>query len=482
MHDGDRATANRGTVLGKLSGGATAFLGLPFAAPPVGDLRWMPPQPVQPTDDSLDATIHADRCYQPPYPEILGDVPSPGALSEDCLYLNVHTPAVAGKRRPVMFWIHGGAYLQGSANDFDGSVLAAENDVVVVCVNYRLGIFGYLDLSRFGPAFAGSANLGCQDQIAALRWVKDNIHAFGGDPDNVTVFGESAGGGSVMALLAAPAAEGLFHKAIALSPGPVNYAPHDGIKRLTEFLEIGEDRLLDKLRSMSGQELSELQLLAGLIPAASVDGEVVTRRTHQAVAEAPGIDIPLILGTTKDEGTLLAPFMDYQAALAVLPREVVLCEETAEYIESLEGSIGSREEVLEQIVFDMFRSNVLRVAEHSGDGVWVYRFDVPTIVNDGALGATHGSTTPFIFNAYGAELDMLCKFHDPSDGDVRGLSRSWSAMLARFARTGDPNGEGWPDWPTYKTPFRSCLIVDRQLRIEADPDREQRRWYGGLRG
>ena len=470
---------NSGTVIGKKSGGATAFLGLPFAAPPIGDLRWLAPQPVQQTDDPLDATTYADRCYQPPYPEILGKVPSPGGLSEDCLYLNIYTPDLARRRRPVMFWIHGGAYLQGSANDFDGSALAAENDVVVVCINYRLGIFGYLDLSRFGPDFAGSANLGCQDQIAALCWVKDNIRAFGGDPDNVTVFGESAGGGSVMALLAAPAAKGLFHKAIALSPGPVNFPPHDGINTLTNFLGIGEDQLLDKLRSMSGQELSELQLLAGLIPGSSVDGEVITRPTHQAVAEEAQIDVPLILGTTKDEGTLLAPLMDYEAALAVLVREIVLCEEAAEYTESLEGKIASQQGVLEEIVFDMFRSNVLRVAEHAGDATWVYRFDFPTIVNDGVLGATHGSTTPFNFNAYGAELDMLCRFHDPSDSDVRGLSRNWSAMLARFARTGNPNGEGWPDWPTYKMPSRSCLIVDRQLRIEADPDQERRRWYGG---
>ena len=136
--------------------------------------------------------------------------------------------------------------------------------------------------------------------------------------------------------------------------------------------------------------------------------------------------------------------MDYQAALAVLPREVVLGEETAGYIDALEGRIGSQQGVLKRMVFDMFRSNVLRVAEHSGDAAWVYRFDVPTIVNDGVLGATHGSTTPFIFNAYGAELDMLCKFHDPSDSLVRRLSRSWSAMLARFARTGDPN----PSLPT----------------------------------
>ncbi len=472
-------TTNWGTVSGKKSGGATAFLGLPFAAPPIGDLRWLPPQPAEQTGEPIDATTYANRCYQPPYPEILGSVPSPGDLSEDCLYLNVYTPDVGNKHRPVMFWIHGGAYIQGSANDFDASVLAAENDVVVVCINYRLGIFGYLDLSRFGLDFAGSANLGCQDQIAALRWVKENIHAFGGDPHNVTVFGESAGGGSVMALLAAPAARGLFHKAIALSPGPVNFPPHDGIDTLTNYLGIGEDQLLERLRSMSGQELSELQLLAGLIPASSVDGEVVTCPTHQAVAETQPIEIPLLLGTTKDEGTLLAPLMDYQAALAVIPREVVLGEQTAGYVESLESKIEDRQEVLSRIVCDMFRSNVLRVAEHSRNAAWVYRFDLPTTINDGVLGATHGSTTPFIFNAYDGELDMLCKFHDSSDGDVRALSRNWSAMLARFARTGNPNGEGWPDWPTYEAPVRSCLIVDRQSRIEADPDREQRRWYGG---
>ncbi len=473
-------TTRNGKVIGKRFGNANAYLGIPFAAPPVGKLRWMPPQPPRDIPDPLDATEFPNRCHQPPYPEILGDVPSPGGLSEDCLYLNVFTPGnAAGKRCPVMFWIHGGAFIQGSANDFDASALAAENDVVVVCINYRLGVFGYLDLSSFGLEFEGSANLGCQDQIAALRWVHENIEAFGGDPDNVMIFGESAGGGSVMALLAAPDAEGLFHKAVALSPGPVNFPPNDGATNLANYLGTEKEHLLEKLRSMSGQELSEAQLFAGFIPVPSVDGKVITRPTYRAVAERRGVGIPIIAGTTKDEGTLLAPFMDYHAALAVLPREIVLGDETDAYVQFVEGRHADRQKRLEQIIFDMFRSNVLRVAEHSRTDTWVYRFDLPTMVNDGALGATHGSTTPFIFNAYASELEMLCKFHDASDPVVRSHSRSFSAMLARFARTGNPNGNGIPEWPTYTLPERNCLMIDAQLRIQGDPDRGQREVYGG---
>lgn len=470
-----------GTVTGKPVGNTTVFLGLPFAAPPVGPLRWLPPQPVSRMPRHLDATVFAGRCHQPPYPEILGNAPAPGESSEDCLYLNIYTPKPDSTARPVMVWIHGGGYLQGSANDFDGSALAAENDVVVVCINYRLGIFGYLDLSRFGEPYIGSANLGCQDQIAALAWVRDHIGDFGGDPDNITIFGESAGGGSVMALLAAPAAEGLFHKAVALSPGPVNFPPGDQVGAIAAFYDIGADQVLARLRAMDGKALAAMQMQAGLVFSASVDGRVVTLPTCQAVARQGKSGVPLIAGTAKDEGTLLAPFMDYGAALAVMPREIVLSENTDAYIHFIETHWGEPKARLERIIFDMFRANALRVAEaasRAGTNAWIYSFELPTTVENGALGATHGSSGPFNFNAYGAGLEMLCMFHDRDDLAVVALSRVWSATLARFARSGDPNGAGLPEWPRYDAVSRACMIIDWHPHMVSDPDGDAKRWYG----
>jgi len=218
-----------GSITGSTERHATAFLGIPYAASPVGELRWMPAAAAPAWSGTFDGTLPPHRSLQPPYPEVLSGFSIPGEESEDCLYLNIYTPAVDGKRRPVMFWIHGGAYIQGAANEYDGTTLARENDVVVVAINYRLGIFGFFDLSRFGPDYAGSASLGFQDQIAALSWVRDNIADFGGDPDNVTIWGESAGGGSVLALLGAPSAEGLFHKAVAFSPGEVTGPAVDNV-------------------------------------------------------------------------------------------------------------------------------------------------------------------------------------------------------------------------------------------------------------
>ena len=197
------------------------FRGIPFAAPPVGRLRFRPPAPVEPWDGVLDTTHAGPWAPQLPSPleKMLG-APPPRWDEAGCLTLNVTTPAVDDARRPVMFWIHGGAFVNGAGSSpvYDGKKLARHGDVVVVTVNYRLGAFGFLHLEElFGSDFAGSGNAGILDQVAALEWVRDNIAAFGGDPDHVTIFGESAGGMSVGTLLGMPRAEGLYHRAIVQS-------------------------------------------------------------------------------------------------------------------------------------------------------------------------------------------------------------------------------------------------------------------------
>ena len=453
--------------------GVEMFLGVPYAAPPVGERRWRPPAPAPGWSGVRDGSVPANRALQTPYAGVLGGRDLPGEESEDCLFLNIYTPAADAKRRPVMFWIHGGAYIQGSANEYDGSVLARDNDVVVVSINYRLGIFGFLDLSRFGDSYRGSAALGFQDQIAALGWARDNIAAFGGDPGNVTIFGESAGGGSVLALLAAPSAQGLFHKAIACSPGDIVGPPQDLAPAFAAHFGIEADDVLERLQSLSGEELRQLQIDGVYQGGASVDGIVMTQNTRDAIA-ARGVDgVPLIAGCCKDEGTLFADVVPADAApflAAMLAVSVGLGDPTLynAYLDAHYPMDGDGAARTERVWYDLFRSATLRNAEAAsvaGPGGWVYNFDVPT---DNPLGTTHASDIAFTFNSFD-DPGTGFAFHE-TNAENRALARLWSKTLATFARTGDPNGAGLPAWSAYRPDARECLIVDHEPRIESDPD------------
>jgi para-nitrobenzyl esterase len=207
------ASTTSGQVRGIEHGPGLRFAGIPFAVPPVGEGRWRSPQPVEAWDGVRDAVDFGSTSAQNPdmLTAFLGMDPEP--MSEDCLYLNVYTPALDDGQRPVLVWIHGGAFIIGSGSTplYDGAAMLERGDVVLVTLNYRLGAFGFMELGWFDESLAGSGNLGLEDQVAALEWVRDNIAGFGGDPGNVTIFGESAGGMSVTSLLAAPSASGLFH-------------------------------------------------------------------------------------------------------------------------------------------------------------------------------------------------------------------------------------------------------------------------------
>ena len=234
-----RWMAETTTALGGIKGvdldGCERYAGIRYAKPPVGDLRFRAPQPAEPWQGVYDATAFGPSAPQPP--PLTGSLVAGGDLrtDEDCLFLNVYTPKPDGRARPVMVWIHGGAYTMGSGDMYDGSTFARRGDVVVVTLNYRLGALGWLALDHLDPSLVGSGNNGIRDQIEALRWVRDNIGSFGGDANNVTIFGESAGGGSIGALLGAPGADGLYHKAIIQS-GPVAIAPSDKPNLLTTAL------------------------------------------------------------------------------------------------------------------------------------------------------------------------------------------------------------------------------------------------------
>lgn len=409
----------------------------------------------------------------------------PGALSEDCLYLNICTPSTDGSARPVMFWIHGGGFMNGAANEYDGSVLSQDNDVVVVTINYRLGLFGFLDLSQFGLDYAGSASLGFQDQIAALQWVHDNIADYGGDPGNVTIMSESAGGSSVLALLGAPATEGLFHKAASFSAAPVLGSPADTVTPLAAALDTAPSDLLAKLLDMDAEELFKVQLDTCLNGnGSSLDGTAITRTAPDAIRARGGAGAPLIAGCTRDEGTFLVPGFKAlgipMEALFPFFAKAISDRNPGPYLANLEElASGSPGGAPVRIWYDLFHSSSLRsvlATTEAGPGGRAFQFDVPT---SHELGITHASDIPFIFNSFSWGFASL-GFHDGNDPAIRDLASRWSRTLAAFARTGDPNGAGLPVWRRYDSEARACLVLDLPPRTESDPDGEAFRQLYGL--
>jgi len=478
------------TCLGVVQGiereGVAVFLGLPYAASPTGALRWRSPLPAAPWNGTFDATRFPNRCLQPPYPEILAGGELPGEQSEDCLYLNIYTPAATDANRPVICWIHGGGYIQGSANEYDGSVLAREQDCVVVGINYRLGVFGFCNVSSLGDEYAGSVSRGFEDQIAALRWIRDNISDYGGDPDSVSIWGESGGAGSVLALQGAPEAEGLFHSSVAFSPGDIdlgNTSPPDAASSLASHFQIDDD-VRTRLLALSAEELFEASTQGAAPSAQTVDGTVITRAPAEAIREKGRGGPPLIVGCNKDEGSYLAHLTELAPTGLELVRAafVPLISRRAPdaYLAYLNQCVPSGDEsaMIEQIWYDLFRSATLRNAEaasEAGAGGWVYNFEVPT---DNPLGVTHGCEIAFTFNLFAMNAAQLVMFHE-STHENRALARLWAGALVQFARTGDPNGAGLPEWARYDAVRRSCLLFDSAPRIAEDPDGiDVRRAYG----
>ena len=483
-------TTRLGMVIGKSENDIQTFLGIPYAKPPVGERRFRAPIPHGPWSGTLDGTRMGDRAMQP---EVPVGPPWGEAPSEDCLFLNIYTPAADGRARPVLFWIHGGAYYIGCGNDHDGSVLAAQGDVVVVTVNYRLGVFGFLDLSKYDDALAGSASNGFRDQILALTWVQENIADYGGDPNNVTIFGVSAGGACVNALLAAPSADGLYHRAIAHSGQAITNPPEPLAPGLAAHLKLDEGELLTRLRQLSAEDLLAAQVDSGIdmSAGASVDGVVVTRDTYKAIAERGSGGVPYISGSNRDEGTFFTsfapegtPFDPLIAVRMAMPFDLLAAgADPGAYLAALQDAYPDEtgKALYERVWTEAFRRPAIRTCEAvaaAGSSGWLYRFDLPSSVMDGALGAPHGCEVPFTFNDYARPEILLDPFHDPTDPVVCQLAEQWSNTVLAFARTGDPNGAGLPHWPPYSADHRGVLILDAVSRIERDPDSELRKRWG----
>ena len=305
-----RAEVAQGVLEGESLGEVLAFRGIPYAAAPVGNLRFQPPQPPKAWTGVKSALDMGPSC-----PQLIDDDPTENndqVMAEDCLSLNVWTPRLDANKRPVMVWIHGGAFVVGSSRNtyYDGAHLAARGDVVVVSLNYRLGAWGFLSLEGFGGRYASSANIGLQDQVAALQWVRSNIAKFGGDPEKVTIFGESAGASSVGALLSMPVAKGLFARAI-LESGVPSKRPVEARERSArlarEFLKQAGVSTPDALSTKSMRDLldteqhifNEHSELGTFVP--WVDGTVLKEQPFAVVASGRGNRVPIMIGTTAEE-------------------------------------------------------------------------------------------------------------------------------------------------------------------------------------
>jgi len=478
------------TRLGKINGidtdGALAFLGIRYGESPTGDLRFMPPVAAGAWSGVLHATEHPNRPIQGRLLGTMGQE-TPGSLSEDCLFLNIYTPSVVDATRPVMFWIHGGGFNAGSANEYDGRVLAKQNDVVVVTINYRLGPFGFLNLEPLGDEFKGSASNGYRDMILASQWVKDNIADYGGNAKNVTIFGESAGGIAILALLATPSADGLYHKAIIHSPGSPKAPDGDKTEMMAERLGIDRSQLLETLRGMSAEELHE----AGLPAGCEIDGTVVTRAYNAAILDRANNGVPLIVGTNRTEGTLFTPpdtededLSRYEKVLYGAARGVTRGADSTAFVEGIKKAHPDQnaKRLMEMISTDNFLRTAIEAAEcatAAGPGGWLYRFDLATTLehNGKLTDATHACEMAFTYNAYADPDCHVFAIHDPAEPGVLQLSEQWSRTLARFAWSGNPNGAGLPQWEPYGEASRPVMLLDATSHVALDPDETHRKLW-----
>jgi len=442
-----------GSILGATAEGVHSFKGIPFAAPPVGDLRWKPPQSVVAWDGVRECIAYGDSCPQKPYPAGSLYARKPEKQSEDCLYLNVWTTELgADAKRPVMVWIHGGGLTRGSGANtvYDGANLARKG-VVLVTINYRLGPLGYMahpELTEESPKSA-SGNYGVLDQIAALKWVQQNIANFGGDPGRVTIFGESAGSWSVNVLVATPLASGLFHRAIGQSGGsfgpgtPLSAAEKKGV----EFMEAAGAESLQQLRSLSAEQLLAVNASR---TRSVVDGWVLPDTVRSIFAAGKQNNVPVIVGSNADEMTSLTN-------PATIPRTR---EALRKRIEAELGELAGEFEALYPAETDADAARAwldsrrdrgfsvqmrvwARMTATGNSQAYLYQFTrVPPIPNSEYFGAFHAAEIAYAFS----NINRLPSQYAELDNK---LSDTISAYWVKFAATGDPNGEGLPAWAAY---------------------------------
>ena len=434
--------------------GIHVFRGIPYAQPPVGPLRWKPAMPVTPWTGIREATSFGPACLQRTKltaRELAATGAAPANVSEDCLTLNVWTPAKTDKPVPVMVWLHGGGHTAGSGSlaFYDGSSFARDG-VILVSINYRLGLMGYFAhpaLTREAGKGAPLGSYGTTDQLQALRWVQKNIAAFGGDPTNVTVFGESAGAQSTLTLLATPSAKGLFARAIAESAyisgkfPTLTEAEAVGGKVATTLGLAGADATADQLRALSGEALIAAQ--EKLPPGPIVDGNLLPALPAMAIADGKTLHVPLMIGTNSDEGSLISA-RDPASVLAEGTPDLAAFGRTYYGAGAATDTLLARK-LWRDWTFTTPTRWVARKASTT-QPVWLYHYDyTPVRLRKIWDGVPHGYEVPFVFDS----LSRVAQFAPLlTDEDRAAISKVHSCWVS-FAKTGTPACNGTPAWPAY---------------------------------
>ncbi len=485
-----------GRLAGRHKDGVLRFGGIPYAAPPVGDCRFGAPEPAPPWTGERDATGFGPVAPQRPGAlESIAGAAAPD-WDEDCLTLNVWTPALDAGRRPVMVWIHGGGFTAGSGSVpwYRGNSFVEHGDVVVVTINYRLGALGWLYLDGMAGAETTASNAGLLDQVAALRWVRDNIAAFGGDPGNVTIFGESAGGMSVATLMGTPAASGLFHRAIAQSGAAQAVAsPADAAEvadRLIAALSVTDvaglravpagDLLAaqsDLAESLTRERAQRPSANFALLPFTPVlDGAVLPTQPLDAIAHGAAPEVSLMTGTTREEWRLFGLMLRSIEDEATLLRRVGrICEDPHAFVDAYRQSADDpdHDQIWTAVMTDrVFRIPAIRLAEAQGAHAptWMYQFDWASTAFDGRLGSCHALEIPFVFDVLGRSGADLFTGPDAPQSLADTMHGAWLA----FARDGDPG------WDRYDTLSRATMHFDTTCEVRHDPAAEARAAWDGL--
>ncbi|HEU5226378.1 MAG TPA: carboxylesterase/lipase family protein [Ktedonobacteraceae bacterium] len=484
-----------GKVQGYQQDSISVWKGVPFAQPPTGQRRFCAPQPPEPWTGVRQATEFSPMAPQVPEMgmSMVGAMGAeravdPRPMSEDCLYLNVWSPGTEGQKRPVMVYIHGGAFTLGSASDpwYDGTSFAARHNIVVVTLNYRLGILGFVYLKELAQADAVyTGNCALLDQIAALAWVQENIAAFGGDPGNVTVMGESAGAMSIGALLGMPAAHGLFQHAILQSGAAGNLTTRPQATKVAQALLTKLDLQPSQLSALADVPLETLLKIQpdlgrefGGIGAYSpiIDGETLPQHPLAMIAQGSAANVAILIGTNRDEWRLFAmmrggPQVDEEQLKRIFGDEA----EPALAMYTQARADTSPELAWIDIMSDMiFRMPALRLAEgqvRQGTPVWMYRFDWESPSFGGVLGAAHAMDIPFVWNTLDTPLSRMFTGDSPTRQPLADLMH---AAWAAFIRSGNPAIANLPVWPPYDLERRATMIFNDVPHVVDDPQGQVR--------
>jgi para-nitrobenzyl esterase len=495
-----------GKVRGFTRGGIHTFKGIPYAASTAGAARFLPPAKPALWTGIRSAMWYGQTCPQVPRAGWANDENAflfqwdDGQFGEDCLRVNVWTPGLNdGKKRPVMVWFHGGGFTAGSGQEqpaYNGENLSRRGDVVVVTLNHRLGVLGYLNLAAFGEQYASSANVGNLDLVASLEWVRDNIAQFGGDPGNVLIFGQSGGGAKVSTMMIMPAAKGLFHKAVVQSGSGIRAGVPENSEKLAAAVlaELG----LNKSQIAKLHELPVATLVGAMVAAGkkmpeaprdprgaitdragwgpTVDGMILPRHPFEPNAPEISATVPMLIGTVLNESSLSMSDPKLELLTETEMKDTLAKaygEKSGQILEIARKTYPNAKPVeLQSLIMRPRNGAVLQATRKIDQGAapaYMYLFAWQTPILDGRPRAFHCSEIPFVFNN-----SDVSAFATGGSAEARDLAAKVSDAWINFARKGDPNHPGLPTWPVFSADKGPVMVFDKTCEVKNDPDRELR--------